>query len=202
MRDRTRALHTQAERTGVVAALLRGQATREAYALYLRTLLPAYQALEAVLESGSTALLSGLAHPALFRTRAITADLDALAGANWQQRLPLLDSGRRYAARIESAACGDGSRLIAHCYTRYLGDLNGGQVIGRRLMALFGGDGWTPAFQAFPGIADPARFAEAFRQELNATRARIVDPSSVVDEAEVAFRLNVALSIEVSTTIR
>ena len=65
--------------------------------------------------------------------RAIEADLVALCGAHWSQGIPLLAAGELYARRIAKAAEGDGTRLIAHAYTRYLGDLSGGQILQRLL---------------------------------------------------------------------
>ena len=43
---RTKALHVEAERSGIIRELLRGSATRDGYILLLRNLLPAYQAME------------------------------------------------------------------------------------------------------------------------------------------------------------
>lgn len=201
MRLQTRALHVQAERSGVVAALLRGQANRRMYALYLRALLPAYQALESVLQRGDRPLLTPLACPRLYRAPAIETDLRDLAGPDWAAVLQLPESGRRYAERIEAAAAdGDGARLIAHCYTRYLGDLNGGQTIGRRVAALRGDGDWTPAFHAFPGIVDPVGFAASYRHALNEAACQAECPHEIVIEARIAFQMNIDLSIEVSTT--
>lgn len=201
MRRQTRDLHVQAERSGVVAALLRGQASRQMYAHYLRALLPAYQALERALQANLHPALGELAHPALYRAPAIEADLRHLAGPDWPAVLPVLDSGRRYAACIESAAAeGDGTRLIAHCYTRYLGDLNGGQVIGRRAAALGGNGTWTPAFHAFPALENPREFADAYRQVLDAAADQSRRPHEIVVEAKIAFQMNIDLSIEVSAT--
>ena len=47
---RTKTLHVEAERTGIIRDLLRDEATRKGYVLLLRNLLPAYQALEQGLE--------------------------------------------------------------------------------------------------------------------------------------------------------
>ena len=46
LRERTRNLHMLAERSGMIADILQGRATREGYALLLRNLLPVYQTLE------------------------------------------------------------------------------------------------------------------------------------------------------------
>ena len=50
LRQATAALHRQAERSGFVEQVLRGEVTRPAYALYLRNLMPAYAAMERGLE--------------------------------------------------------------------------------------------------------------------------------------------------------
>ena len=69
----------------------------------------------------------------LDRAPAIESDLVALCGAHWSHDIPLLAAGDLYARRIAKAAEGDGTRLIAHAYTRYLGDLSGGQILQRLL---------------------------------------------------------------------
>ena len=62
---RTKALHLEAERTGIIRDLLRAKASREGYILLLRNLLPAYQAMEHGLERhrGSPGLACALALP-------------------------------------------------------------------------------------------------------------------------------------------
>ncbi len=47
---RTKTLHVEAERTGIIRDLLRGEASREGYILLLRNLLPAYREMEQGLE--------------------------------------------------------------------------------------------------------------------------------------------------------
>jgi len=46
LRESIRAIHAQAERSGIVSDVLRGRATRFGYALLLRNLLPASQEME------------------------------------------------------------------------------------------------------------------------------------------------------------
>ena len=105
-----------------------------------------------------------------------------------------------YAERVEEAAAGDGAPLLAHCYTRYLGDLSGGQIIGRRLEMLFGKSASALVFTAFPGIDDINRFADDFRASLDRAGRRVADPLRILDEAQVAFRMNIDISIEALTT--
>ena len=82
LNERTRVLHLQAERSGFVQEMLRGRASRGGYTLYLRNLLPAYQALEQGLERHRlTPSLGALAEPALYRQQSLEADLVGLASA-------------------------------------------------------------------------------------------------------------------------
>ena len=194
LRTVTRALHARAERTGVVRALLRGTATRRAYALYLRNLAPAYLALERGLEQHTTCpLVAAIARPALYRTRAITADLEALD----EPDLPLLPAGERYRARIEEVASTAGERLVGHAYVRYFGDLSGGQtlkcVLGRTL-------GLGPAelqLYDFPDIADPDAFKAGLRAALDQASAGVPDLGPVLDEASRGFAHTIAVSAAV-----
>lgn len=190
MRRRTSELHIAAEQSGIVAAIIRGQVSRFRYALFLRNLLPAYRAMELALPN-----FDGLAQPSLYRTERIIADLINLNGSDWAASLPLLPSGERYAARVEWA--GHSEMLLAHCYTRYLGDLYGGRVLARRIMTRFGPDFRAVAFLTFPDIQDVDAFCESYRRNLDRAVSSLPDVEGVVEEAAVAFTLNIRLSLEV-----
>jgi heme oxygenase (biliverdin-producing, ferredoxin) len=195
MRGRTTDLHARAEQTGVVAALLGGQVCKARYALYLRNLLPAYQCMEQALRLRYRPEFEGLGVPQIYRTESIIADLVDLAGAGWADSIPLLPSGERYASRIDWAAAGP--MLIAHCYTRYLGDLNGGLLLGRRLVQIFGPNFHALAFSRFPEIQNLQAFRVAYQQNLDRAGSFLADAGSVVEEAAVAFELNIQVSVEV-----
>ena len=196
MRRRTSELHIAAERSGIVAALIKGQVSRSRYALFLRNLLPAYQAMElALLHHRGRLNFHGLAQPSLYRAERIVADLIDLEGSGWAASLPLLASGERYAARVEWAGRSD--MLIAHCYTRYLGDLYGGRMLAQRIMTRFGPNFQAVAFVTFPEIHDLDVFREAYRRDLDRAGGHLSDVEGVVEEAAVAFELNIQLSLEV-----
>ena len=199
MRNRVAGLHRRAERTGIVAALMTGSVTQSGYSLYLRNLLPAYQAMErALFRHRDRAAIAPFAQPALYRAEAIQADLDAIAPPGWRATLPLVPTAERYAARIAWAgdACAD--LLLAHAYTRYLGDLSGGQIMRARLQRLFGADFRATAFADFPAIADVAAFKDGFRTALDEAGQAIRHPDRVVEEAAIAFEMNIQLSGEVA----
>ncbi|HEX4766845.1 MAG TPA: biliverdin-producing heme oxygenase [Lichenihabitans sp.] len=190
---RTEPLHRQAERSGIFQALLRGQASPRAYALLLRNLLPVYEALERGLDRrAGSAIVGPLARPEVFRASALRADLAHLDGA----ALPLLGSGQRYAERIDEAARNGGALLVAHAYVRYLGDLNGGQILKRLLGRHLGLGPGSLAFYDFP-CADASVLAADYRVAIDAVGAAIDPVEPVIEEACSAFRLTIALSEEV-----
>ena len=202
LRDGTRTQHVRAERSGFIADLLRGRGDRAGYVLLLRNLLPAYRALERGLSRHADApVFAPVAWPALFRADALARDLAALVGPAWPDAVALLPEGTRYAERVAAAATGDGHRLLAHAYTRYLGDLSGGQVIGRLLVRSLGLGEGALSFYRFPAIDDPEAFKQGFRRALDAASPQ-VDRDAVLDEAVAAFELNISLSEAVSEAIR
>src|SRR5271167_815901 len=80
LRTATAALHARAERSGIVAEILRGRVTRTGYALYLRNLLAAYAALEDGLRRHRAHRAVGrFLRPELERAGAIARDLEAIA---------------------------------------------------------------------------------------------------------------------------
>jgi heme oxygenase len=199
LRDSTHALHGRAERSGFIADMLRGRPTRLGYAIFLRNLLPAYEQLEAGVEDHRTDPAVGeLALREVYRTDALKADLEQLAGPDWRHALPLLPAGKRYADRVQSAAQGEGDALLGHAYVRYLGDLNGGQVLSRLLAKSLDLPPSALSFYRFPLIDDLDGFRTGYRAALDRAAEQIADWSTAIDAAVEGFALN----IEVSEAVR
>jgi heme oxygenase len=199
VRERTSALHAEAERSGFVGELLRGRADRRGYAVFLRNLLPAYRELESSLDlHRDSPGIREARRPAVYRSTALESDLEALCGSDWSRAVPLLPAAQRYASAVAEAALGDGTCLIAHAYTRYLGDLNGGRILRDLVARSLSLDGTALAFYSYPQLADVEAFKTSYREDLERAGRAAPDPERVVAEAEKAFHLNIELSREVA----
>ena len=195
MQEATRALHDRAERTGIVAELIAGRASKTGYLMMLRNLLPAYEALEAgLMTHAEEPGIAAIARPEVFRAESIRRDLRALHGRRFELELPVLNDGTRYAERIrDTASHRPPCVLAAHAYTRYLGDLSGGRILARRLERTLGIDREGLRFFEFP-TDDMHGLRRGYRDAIGRI---VVDEEMrevVVEEARVAFRLNIALS--------
>jgi heme oxygenase len=127
---------------------------------------------------------------ALLRRAALESDLAGLLGDRWREHLDPLPSTLAYTARLQEVAYTDPARFVAHHYTRYLGDLSGGQIIGRMAARTYGlGDDCLQFFR-FDAIADQAAFKAAYRSSLDDAPWDEADRATVIDESRRAFRLN------------
>lgn len=199
---RTKTLHVEAERTGIIRDLLRGEATREGYVLLLRNLLPAYRAMEQGFQRHrNSPAIGGLAGYRLDRAPAIEADLEALCGTRWSHGIPLLDAAERYAVRIGKAADGDGTRLIAHAYTRYLGDLSGGQILKRLLARSLELQPSELSFYDFPRFTNLDALKADYRQALDRAGALATDQQTLIEEGATAFSFNIDLSCAIKAEL-
>lgn len=204
LREATKTVHREAERTGFIADLIRGRATRAGYALFLRNLVPAYATLEARLDhlTDMSALLSGFAAPGLRRLSRLVADLETIHGPDWQDGCALLPEAEAYAEAIQAAARGDGAGLAAHAYARYLGDLSGGQILKPLLTRTLhlGPDALT--FYDFPAFPDPDVAKRAMRNALDTVEPSGPIADGLIEEAIAAFRHNIDLSLAVSRAMQ
>jgi len=195
LRAHTQTLHVLAERSGIVRDLLKGQADRNGYAIYLRNILPAYRELESALDrSRSVPGLEPIARPDLYRAPALESDLRALRGDAWETSLPLLPAGERYRRRIAKVAAADPVRLIAYAYVRYLGDLNGGLILRKLLARSLQLPDSALAFYDFPLIDDLGAAKRDYRAAFDLAGREIGDPAPIASEAAMAFRLNIGVS--------
>lgn len=195
MQEATRLLHDRAERSGIVAELIAGRATMAGYLLMLRNLLPAYEALEAGLATHvDDPGVAAIVRPEVFRAGAIRHDLRVLHGRRFEREIPVLDEGARYAERIrDTATRRPPCVLAAHAYTRNLGDLSGGRILARRLERTLGIDREGLRFFWFP-TNDIHRLRRSYRGAIGRIAVDEEVREIVLEEARVAFRLNIALS--------
>jgi heme oxygenase len=209
LREATQALHATVERTGLMHRLLRGQLDRRGYCRLLRNLQPIYVALEAGLSRHADHPgLAPLGCAALYRSAALSADLQALHGAGWDAEITRVEASTRYGEHLAALSEHAPAALAAHAYVRYLGDLHGGQLLARRVAQTLGlgpaGDG-APAGSpgrgevdgrgAWPGLAfydfGDAAAVGAHIGRFRAALGRIDDgadgAAGLVDEARDAF---------------
>jgi heme oxygenase (biliverdin-producing, ferredoxin) len=195
LRDRTRDLHREAERSGILRELLHRRASRAGYALLLRNLHPVYAAMEGalILHRGAPGVRR-IPH-GLGRMHAIESDLRALAGEDWETTLPLLKAAAGYAVQIVTSVQRLPGTLIAHAYVRYLGDLSGGQVLKRLLAEAPGLAADELSFYDFGGEVGTASRTAAYLGAIDAA-GRELQPrlEEIVEESAEAFRWNIRLS--------
>jgi heme oxygenase len=175
--------------------LMRGNGSREDYIALVAQHYFVYQALErAAVVFHDDEQVAPFLSPALTRMPALEADLEFLLGADWREQIAPLPTALRYMNRIDQvAADGWSGGFVAHHYTRYLGDLSGGQHIGKLMQRHFGFETNGIGFYLFDQIADPAGFKNHYREELDAAEWDAVERERVIDEVVLAYRFNTEL---------
>jgi len=188
----TRALHTLAERSGVMADLVQGRLSLAGYCALLRNLQAIYAALEAGLDQHPPD--ARLWCPPLRRLQALTQDLASLDAGARSADAPLAAATVAYVARLTALAQTQPLLLLAHAYLRYLGDLHGGQMLARLVQQRFGLDAAAGiTFYAFGDAAQVEALKKDFRAGLDALALTPAQTDAFVAEACEAFRRHQAL---------
>ncbi|WP_328503447.1 biliverdin-producing heme oxygenase [Streptomyces sp. NBC_00457] len=188
--------HVEAETSTFMSDLLGGRLGVDAYARYTEQLWFVYEALETGTERLASDPVAGpFIQPGLFRLPALERDLEHLRGADWRPTLTALPATQAYATRIAECADTWPAGYIAHHYTRYLGDLSGGQIIRDKAERTWGftkkGDGVR--FYVFEEIANPAAFKRGYRELLDEVHADDLEKQRIIAECKKAFALNTAV---------
>lgn len=197
LRRRTAQAHAAAERSPYLDALAGGRVTTAGLAALLGRLLPVYVALEDAAATWSgNAVVAPFLLPGLPRADRLRHDLAHLAAA-----LPASPAAVAYAFRIRRVARTSPAHFLAHHYTRYLGDLSGGQVLRAAVERSLGvADGSGASFFTFPDL--PAAQAKTqYRALLDAAPFTAAERDELVAESLEAYRLNVALVAELDADL-
>ena len=188
----TRALHTAAERSTFMQALLRGRLTRSAYRALLCNLYALYASLEPALERhAADPMIAPVYEPALWRTASLAHDLHALNALSLADQPQPSPVALRYVLRLRHLEATEPGLLLAHAYVRYLGDLSGGQVLRRIVTdsAAIGAPG-AVAFYDFGDMTRVRALAHAFRHGLASLKLPGPKADALVAEAALGFRLH------------
>lgn len=203
LREGTKAAHTMAENVGFVKCFLKGSVERSSYRQLLANFYFIYDALETALETHKDhPILAGLYYPQLYRRTSLEQDLRYYYGPSWQTQAKPTPAAKRYVEIIEGLSQKNPTLLIAHGYTRYIGDLSGGQIlkeIAERSMGLV--DGLGTAFYHFDQIPDAKQFKQEYRAALDKLAVDAQVAQSIVDEAIASFRLNMHLFEELEGSL-
>jgi heme oxygenase len=185
-----------AETSSFMSDLLGGRLGVAAYARYTEQLWFVYEALESAAGRLAADPVAGpFVRSELLRLPALERDLAHLRGPRWRSRASALPATEAYADRVRECAERWPGGYVAHHYTRYLGDLSGGQIIRDRAEKTWGfarkGDGVR--FYVFEDIANPAAFKRSYREHLDAVDADELERQRIVAECKRAFALNTAV---------
>jgi heme oxygenase len=164
LKEITKDLHTDAERTVFAKKLLTGALTSEEYANYLWQMVLVYNGIETA--ARSQGMLVNL--PDIERAHKIYQDCIELVGPNHNLKwLPVVIEYYHYLLSLNYNA--ERKHLVkAHLYCRHMGDLYGGQMIAKKV----------PGKGRFYEFKDADNLKTAIRAELT---------DDLGDEARVAF---------------
>jgi len=193
----TRKSHSMAENTAFVTGFFKGIAKKDSFARLVAGLYFVYEAMEEAFDSTPNSGVKALDFKALRRLESLKEDMVYYYGENWRENVKPSPATKKYVDKIKTIAAEDPDLLIAHQYTRYLGDLFGGQMMGgmaTRSLKLENGKGVK--FYSFQDIPDASKFIETWYTEMNALDLSQEVKQAIVDEGNVVFALNIELFSE------
>lgn len=195
LREGTKKAHTMAENMGFVKCFLKGVVEKTSYRKLVSNLYFVYSAMEEEMERHSThPVLSKIYFQELNRKKSLEQDLYFYYGSNWREQVAPSQAAQDYVQHIQDLSATQPELLVAHSYTRYLGDLSGGQIlkkIAQRAMNLAEGQG--TAFYEFQDISDEKAFKASYRQALDELPVDEATADRIVDEANATFGMNMKL---------
>ena len=191
--DGTRKSHSMAENTAFVSGFFKGIATKEAFGNLVTSLYYVYKAQEEAFDTTNSEYVKSLDYTELRRLQSLENDMQYFYGDDWKSKIVPSAGTQKYVSRIQEIAKSDQPELlIAHQYTRYLGDLFGGQMMGgmaSKSLGLQPGEGTS--FYSFDGITDTREFIDVWYANLNKLDLTLEQKNAIVDEANNVFALNI-----------
>ena len=191
IKEGTKKSHSAAENTAFVKSFLRGVISKESYRTLVSDLYFVYSALEEDFRIfKNDPVLGALYLPELERVTALETDLRYYYGPIWRSIVKPSEACQRYVDRIHEVAKTEPELLIGHHYTRYLGDLSGGQILKGIAQKALNLKDEGLSFYEFGKIDDAKIYKTKYRSILDELPLTESQQNSIITEANYAFRLN------------
>lgn len=200
LKEGTKEAHDRAENTQFVKDFLKGNIKKELFKLATTALYFTYSALEEEMDRNKD-------HPAfaplyfpteLHRKEALIKDMEYFFGENWEEKVKCSEAAQKYVDRIHYVGQNEPELLVAHAYTRYMGDLSGGQVlkkVAQRALKL-PSTGEGTQFYLFEHVDNAQQFKQFYRARMNALDLNLKTKERIVEEANKAFEYNMQIFSE------
>ncbi|XP_015265521.1 PREDICTED: heme oxygenase 1 [Gekko japonicus] len=205
LKEATKEVHEQAENTQFMKSFQRGQVLLREFKLYLASLYYIYSALEEESERNKdNPVYAPVYFPAeLNRSAALEKDLEYFYGPTWRREIQCHEATQKYVDRLHHVGQYEPELLVAHAYTRYLGDLSGGQILRKIAQKSLNlpktGEGL--AFFDFPGVTNISKFKQLYRARMNTLPMDAATEKRIVEEAEKSFLLDIEVFEELQRLI-
>jgi len=189
LKEGTKVSHSAAENTKFVSSFLKGVVSRDNYKQLTANFYYVYRAMEEEIEKLDDFPL----HDKLLnRTDKLAQDLRYYYGVMWRDLAKPSKATEEYVKRIKVIAQQSPYLLVAHHYTRYMGDLSGGQILSNIAKKALNLTTEGLKFYEFD-IPNMKEYKDKYRQTLNDLNMSDVQISMLIDEANYAFKLNMLL---------
>ena len=198
LKEGTKESHSAAENTKFVASFLRGVVDYEEYRKLLTNFYYVYDTMEQRIRETEDPMVQAIRSENLERKDSIEKDLEYYYGPEWRDKQLPSEACNTYCHRINEVAEENPYLLIAHHYTRYIGDLSGGKIlkeIAARVLKPPVGKGLQ--FYEFPSIPDAKEFKNNYRATLDNLDCDEQQINALITEANYAFRLNMYMFDEI-----
>ncbi|MEU8249257.1 biliverdin-producing heme oxygenase [Nonomuraea sp. NPDC048916] len=189
--------HETAEGESYLKELMGGRLTASEYGEMVGQHYFAYVALDGVSRAVAGHPVAGrFVFPELYRERALERDLATIYGVGWRDRITPSKATQTLVARIHQVSDWPGG-YIAHHYTRYMGDLSGGQFIRMELQKIYGYQkGGGVDFYLFDEVGSLPRFKNEYRARLDALELDERERQRIIREVKLAYQLNTEVLTE------
>nr|YP_010851437.1 Heme oxygenase [Echinothamnion hookeri]WGH14352.1 Heme oxygenase [Echinothamnion hookeri] len=203
LREGTTKSHSMAENVSFVKSFLGGVVDKKSYRQLVANLYFIYEAIEEQIEKNKDNLcVNAIYFPELYRKESLTIDLKYYYGSSWINKIEPSSATQIYVDRIHKIGYSNPELLIAHSYTRYIGDLSGGQIlkkIAQNAMQLPDNEGTS--FYDFKLIDNEKLFKDLYRESLNNIPLDKKQIDQIIAEANIAFNLNMKIFQELNSNL-
>lgn len=191
IREGTKTAHQEAEKSSAIVCFLKGVVERESYVQLLADLYFVYSKLELeVTKHKNLPAIKAIYRTQLERTKALEKDLKYFLGDDWEDNIVATPACEALVTRLDKISKSNPELLVSHHYTRYMGDLSGGQALKNITKSALQLPNTALNFYTFTRIKDPTEFKAEYRESLDNIKFVDAREADVVQEAIKAFKYN------------